>query len=61
MYGSNFTMENAWDIIGMRLPNGKIKVVRNKYGPTGEILESDSAFYGKYRNIITERANKIKA
>lgn len=53
MYGSGFN-NSDWDIVGMRLPNGKVKVVKNKYGPSGEVFESDSAFYGKYKYSISE-------
>lgn len=57
MFGSNYSVGSGWDIAGMRLPNGKVKVVRNKYGPIGEVFESDSEFYSKYRQFITERAD----
>ena len=47
---NGFMSNSDWDIVGMRLPNGKIQVVKNRYGSSGEVFESDEAFYEKYRH-----------
>lgn len=37
--------------IGMRLPNGTVKIVKSEKGDTGRILESAEAFYKEYQSI----------
>lgn len=38
-------------VVGKRLPNGKVKVVKNVSGQVGEIFESDAAFNKKYGKV----------
>ena len=54
---NGFMSNSDWDIVGIRLPNGKIQVVKNRYGSSGEVFESDEAFYSKYQNMIVERSD----
>ena len=54
---NGFMSNSDWDIVGMRLPNGKIQVVKNRYGSSGEVFESDEDFYDKYRHFITEKSD----
>lgn len=39
------------DVVAIKLPNGTVKVVKNKNGSVGEIFESEDKFYSKYRVI----------
>lgn len=38
-------------VVGKRLPNGKVKVVKNVSGQVGEIFESDAEFNKKYGRV----------
>ena len=51
--------EMNYDIIGMRLPNGKIKVVKNKQGISGEVFESEQEFCNRF-NSLNEGASDIR-
>lgn len=47
---SNFD-SMGYDVVGMRLPNGKVKVVSNKNGSVGEVFENADAFNRKFSAI----------
>jgi hypothetical protein len=38
-------------VVGVRLPNGKIQVIKNYFGVSGEIFESEKEFYSKFQHI----------
>lgn len=37
------------NVVGVRLPNGKIQVIKNTYGMSGEVFESEQEFYSKFQ------------
>ena len=39
------------DVVGMKLPNGKVQVVRSNKGSSGEVFESEEDFNKKYPNL----------
>ena len=39
------------NVVGIRLPNGKIKVIKSNHGHIGEVFESEELFYRKFQNI----------
>ena len=45
-----FTNVNG-DIVAIRLPNGKVKTVKNSIEPAGEVFESEGALRSKYQQI----------
>ena len=51
--------EMNYDVVGMRLPNGKIQVVKNKQGAKGEVFESEQAFCDRF-NSLNEGASGIR-
>ena len=54
-------MSLDYDVIGVRLPNGKIQIMKDKKGTSkGTILENDQEFCSKY-SAINEGTNKISA
>lgn len=45
-----FTNVNG-DVVAIRLPDGKIKIIKNNVGPVGEIFESESELNSKYQKV----------
>lgn len=45
-----FTNVNG-DVVAIRLPDGRIKTVKNNVGPVGEIFESESELNSKYQKV----------
>ena len=43
--------------VGMRLPNGKVEIVKSEKGDMGRILESADAFYSEYQ-VINEASGE---
>lgn len=39
------------DVVGMRLGNGNVKVVKSSVGGVGEVFESESRFRERYTSI----------
>lgn len=55
----------AGNVVGIRLPNGKIKVIKSSHGHIGEVFESEELFYRKFQNInesgVTIECNIIES
>ena len=49
--GSNDQLTLNYKNVGMRLPNGNVKVIKSEKGDAGRILESADAFYKEYQSI----------
>lgn len=48
----NTGLENLpYEVVGLRLPNGQIKVVKSSTGTIGEVCMNESVFLSKYRKI----------
>ena len=43
--------EMDYDVVGMRLPNGKIQVVKNKNGAKGEVFENEKSFCDRFSSL----------
>jgi hypothetical protein len=39
------------DVVGIKLPNGKVQVIKNNNGTVGEVFESVETFYSKFSHI----------
>ena len=48
---SNDAIMELYKNVGMRLPNGTVKIVKSERGDQGRILESADAFYKEYQSI----------
>ena len=51
MGNSNMYESLAYDIVGIKLPNGKVQVVKNNYGTSGQILESENEFISQFQPL----------
>lgn len=47
-------------IVGMRLPNGTVKVIKSTVGHVGEVFENDSKFYERFQSINESNGNTVK-
>lgn len=47
-------------IVAMKTPDGKIKVVKNSFGPVGEVFESEQAIIGKYQHVNEGKVPSIQ-
>ena len=50
--------EMGYDVVGMRLPNGKIKVVKNRAGSKGEEFDNEQAFCERFKPL-NEGASRL--
>ena len=46
----NFDSIN-YDIVGLELPNGKVQVVKNKYGEKGKVFEHRADFEREFQPL----------
>lgn len=44
------SVSEGYEVVGMRLPNGQIKVVKSSRGASGEVV-SESVFMEKYGHV----------
>lgn len=44
-------VKSECDIIGVKLPNGKVQVIKSNYGSVGEIFENVESFKTKFQAI----------
>ena len=48
---SNGNVLEMYKNVGMRLPNGTVKVIKSEKGDNGRVLESADVFYKEYQSI----------
>lgn len=46
-------------IVGMRLPNGTVKVIKSTQGHIGEVFENESKFYERFQSINESNGSSV--